>query len=152
MPMHDTPRGQPDERMPLLLAAGLQDSLMIACHDLGRLDSLLSGACDELLLRFSRALEQIQGLAGSPRESQPGSQALEAAATEVARAVTALQFQDMATQLIAHTRTQLRHCTDQLALQAFGEDEDGAPVLQAAPLRANPVTQSEIDAGSIELF
>ena len=34
----------------------------------------------------------------------------------------------------------------------MGEDEDGEAVVEAAPLRPNPVTQDEMDAGSIELF
>ena len=68
-------------------------------------------------------------------------------------AVTALQFQDMASQLIAHTNRRLRSCVDTLAQDAFGDDdEDGSCVIEAAPLRPNPVTQSEMDAGSIELF
>ena len=32
------------------------------------------------------------------------------------------------------------------------DDEDGQSAIEAPPLRPNPVTQSEMDAGSIELF
>ena len=32
------------------------------------------------------------------------------------------------------------------------DDEDGAALIEDAPLRPNPVTQDEMDAGSIELF
>jgi hypothetical protein len=67
-------------------------------------------------------------------------------------AVTALQFQDMASQLITHTNKRLRSCADQIARVAMGDDEDGAAVVEEAPLRPNPVTQDEMDAGSIELF
>jgi hypothetical protein len=67
-------------------------------------------------------------------------------------AVTALQFQDMASQLINHTNRRLRSCADQIARVAMGDDEDGAAVVEAPPLRPNPVTQDEMDAGSIELF
>jgi sulfite reductase beta subunit-like hemoprotein len=67
-------------------------------------------------------------------------------------AITALQFQDMASQLIAHTRKRLRNCADRLARDAMGDDEDGEAVVEKAPLRPNPVTQDEMDAGSIELF
>ena len=42
-------------------------------------------------------------------------------------AVTALQFQDMASQLITHTDRRLRSCADRLARDAMGDDEDGAP-------------------------
>jgi hypothetical protein len=59
----------------------------------------------------------------------------------------------MASQLIAHTRSRLQHCTDRLACAAFpGDDDEGATVISAAPPRGNPVTQSEMDAGSVELF
>ena len=34
----------------------------------------------------------------------------------------------------------------------MGDDEDGAAVTADAPLRPNPVTQDEMDAGLIELF
>ena len=43
-------------------------------------------------------------------------------------------------------------CCDRLAAEAMGDDEDGAAVVEDAPLRPNPVTQDEMDAGSIELF
>jgi hypothetical protein len=66
--------------------------------------------------------------------------------------VTALQFQDMASQLIAHTQRRLRGCADRLACDALDDDEDGDAVVEAPPLRPNPVTQDEMDAGSIELF
>jgi hypothetical protein len=59
-------------------------------------------------------------------------------------AIPALQFQDMASQLIAHTHRRLRDCADRLA----GE----AAAVEAPPLRPNPVTQDEMDTGSIELF
>ena len=69
------------------------------------------------------------------------------------KAVTALQFQDMATQLIAHTNKRLRNCADQIARDALGDDDpDGAAVVDDGPLKPNPVTQDEMDAGSVELF
>ena len=57
----------------------------------------------------------------------------------------------MASQLIAHTHKRLRNCADRLAADTF-EPDDGEAVIEAAPLRPNPVTQDEMDAGSIELF
>jgi hypothetical protein len=74
------------------------------------------------------------------------------AQVELGAAVTALQFQDMASQLIAHTGRRLRNCCDRLAAEAMGDDEDGSAVVEDAPLRPNPVTQDEMDAGSVELF
>ena len=58
----------------------------------------------------------------------------------------------MATQLIAHTQRRLRNCADRIARDAMGDDEDGAAVVEDAPMRPNPVTQDEMDAGSIDLF
>lgn len=128
--------------MPLLLAADLQDHLMAAGNDLERLQRLLAASCDTLLARFSAALAQLGtlGAAGA------------AARGELAEAVTALQFQDLASQLIGHTGQRLRNCADRIARDAFGPDADGEAVIAPAPLRPNPVTQDEMDAGSIELF
>jgi len=67
-------------------------------------------------------------------------------------AITAMQFQDMASQLVTHTSQRLRNCADRLAQDTMGDDEDGAAVIQPEPLRPNPVTQDEMDAGSVELF
>ncbi|HNG81284.1 MAG TPA: hypothetical protein PLW24_17550, partial [Burkholderiaceae bacterium] len=80
------------------------------------------------------------------------SSALHDAMQSLAGAVTALQFQDMASQLIAHTHRRLRACADQIASEAMGLDPEGEAVVEEAPLRPNPVTQDEMDAGSIELF
>jgi hypothetical protein len=62
------------------------------------------------------------------------------------------QFQDMASQLVAHTHSRLRSCADRLARDTMGDDEDGEAVVESGPLRPNPVTQDEMDAGSVELF
>jgi hypothetical protein len=70
----------------------------------------------------------------------------------MAGAITAMQFQDMASQLINHTHARLRNCADRLAAETMGDDEDGVAVVEQAPLRPNPVTQDEMDAGSVELF
>jgi hypothetical protein len=59
----------------------------------------------------------------------------------------------MAIQLIAHTQKRLRSCVDRIARDAMGEDdEDGQTIVTDDPGRPNPVTQDEMDAGSIELF
>lgn len=138
--------------MPLLMAADLQDHLMAAGNDLDRLQRLLAASCDTLLARFHGALEQL-GRAGEPGlPAEAAARGAEAARRELAEAVTALQFQDMASQLIGHTGQRLRNCADQIARDAFGPDSDGEAVVAAAPLRPNPVTQDEMDAGSVELF
>jgi hypothetical protein len=72
--------------------------------------------------------------------------------TQLGSAVTALQFQDMASQLIEHTNLRLRNCADQLADTLFVDDEEGPTIVTPAPMRPNPVTQSEMNVGSVELF
>ena len=144
----------PDGVLPTLLAADLQDHLMTASNDLDRLQRLLADATATLLQHFHGLSEQIAQL----RPQLDGGRLVDPVAFENAwrtlhGAVTALQFQDMASQLITHTDRRLRSCADLLARDAFGDDdEDGAPLTMPAPLRPNPVTQDEVDAGSIELF
>ena len=58
----------------------------------------------------------------------------------------------LACHLITHTSRRLRNCADRLARDTMGDDEDGETVAEETPLRPNPVTQDEMDAGSIELF
>ena len=139
-----------------MMAADLQDSLMVASHDLDRLQRLLSDATETLMGHFHGASQQINHLSrlaalhpGLPELPQND---LHLALGHLSGAVTTLQFQDMASQLIDHTHRRLRHCADRLAQGAMGDDDDGAAVIEAAPLRPNPVTQDEMDAGSIELF
>lgn len=146
---HDAPAGH----LPLQAAADLQDHLMVASNDLERLQRLLGDACEALLGHFYGAtgeLKQVlQRAAAAPQVDAPQ---LHAAMQHLAGAITAMQFQDMASQLVEHTTKRLRNCADRLAADTFGDDEDGGTLVEAAPLRPNPVTQDEMDAGSIELF
>jgi hypothetical protein len=101
---------------------------------------------------FYGATEQIQALRDAPDATDAGAtDAFQGLMQHLGGAVTALQFQDMASQLIHHTNRRLRSCADQIARAAMG-DEDGPAVVDEPPLRPNPVTQDEMDAGSIELF
>ncbi|MGA0611522.1 hypothetical protein [Caldimonas sp. KR1-144] len=140
--MTASPLQAADTAPALLLAADLQDHLMAANNDLDRLQRLLSDTCDALLASFHGALSAVP------------AQGCEALRGELHRAVTALQFQDMASQLIHHTQQRLRSCADQVAREAFSDDDEGDESAYVAPppLRPNPVTQDEMDAGSIELF
>ena len=140
--------GSPQQRM---FVAGLQDHLMLASTDLERLHGLLNDASEQLMTHFSSAsthLGRFTGEAGSMLAEAPGLSELR---HHLAGAVTALQFQDMASQLILHTRKRIGVVADALVVEATDGDE-----LEAVPvpteLRDNPVTQSEMDAGSIELF
>lgn len=139
------------EAMPALMAADLQDHLMTASHDLDRLQRLLGGTCDTLMASFAGAHRLLDVLA-EPSLPPAAVSAAQEARRQLAEAVVALQFQDMASQLITHTHQRLRNCADQIARDAFGPDPEGEAVIAAAPLRPNPVTQDEMDAGSIELF
>ncbi|MDE2369956.1 MAG: hypothetical protein KGN16_13385 [Burkholderiales bacterium] len=126
--------------LPLVAAADLQDDLMVASNDLERLQRLLDDASQSLMGHFTMATGHME--AGALHEAR----------RTIGGAITALQFQDMATQLIAHTTKRLRNCVDRIARDTMGDDEDGAALVEEAPLRPNPVTQDEMDAGSIELF
>lgn len=139
----DAPGAAPFISMPMLAAADLQDHLMTATNDLDRLQTLLNDACGTLMQIFSGATDELRGLDRATRER---------AMNYFGNAVTALQFQDMASQLIAHTHSRLRNCVDRLARDAIVDDEDGIAVVEEMPLRPNPVTQSEMEAGSVELF
>jgi hypothetical protein len=131
----------PVSGMPLLAAADLQDHLMVASNDLERLQRLLDDASQSLMVHFTEATDLLE--TGSLREAR----------LTIGGAITALQFQDMASQLITHTTRRLRNCADRIARDTMGDDdEDGQAVVEEAPLRPNPVTQDEMDAGSIELF
>lgn len=140
--------------LPLLAAADLQDHLMVASNDLERLQRLLDDASETLSGHFYGASNQINDYlraAASLPDVDHG--AVHGAMQNLAGAITALQFHDMAIQLIAHTQKRLRSCVDRIARDAMGEDdEDGQTIVTDDPGRPNPVTQDEMDAGSIELF
>lgn len=127
------------------VAAELQDHLLTATNDLERLQRLLSDASDSLLSHFHGA----HGLADSLLASHAGAAEMR---HFLSQAIVALQFHDMATQLINHTNHRLNVCASRLANEALADDDDGDAVVEPEPLRANPVTQDEVDAGSIELF
>lgn len=130
-----------------LEATELQDHLLTTFNDLERLQRLLDGMCDSLLLNFSRVNDRLDALGRTADTTE-----LNAIRQELAGAITGLQFQDMGTQLITHTLKRLRNCADRLAVGALGDDEDGMGLVEDAPTRPNPVTQDEMDAGSVELF
>ena len=139
--------------MPLMAAADLQDHLMVASNDLERLQRLLDDASQALMNHFTGATEHLEAalreLEGASH-ARPGT--IREARQTLGGAITALQFQDMASQLIAHTTRRLRNCADRLASEVFEGDEEGQAVVEELPLRPNPVTQDEMDAGSVDLF
>ena len=150
--LHPAPMQQ-DGVMPLMLAADLQDHLMVAGNDLERLQRLLDDAGQALMVHFYGASSHLKRVAENENmHQQVVETGLKQAMDHMAGAITAMQFQDMATQLIAHTSKRLRNCVDRIARDSMGDDEDGVGVVDDTPLRPNPVTQDEVDAGSIQLF
>ena len=146
---------QPDSKspdatlaLPPLVATDLQDHLMVANNDLERLQRLLTDACDSLMAHYHGADQALKRLSQTAAEAGEARIALQ----HMSSAITALQFQDLAFQLVDHTQRRLRSCADRLAYDTMADDEFGAALVTAAPLRPNPVTQDEMDAGSIELF
>ena len=139
----------PSARLPLVVAADLQDHLLTVASDLERLQTLLDDSHHTLQAGFFGALQLLQELRDTGQlDDAPVVRVRE----HLGCAVKALQYQDMASQLIAHTSRRLHHCADRLARDTFAGDEDGDAVVEDAPLRPNPVTQSEMDTGFIELF
>lgn len=147
--MDESPAEMEAGFLPLQAVAELQDHLMTATNDLERLQTLLSDACVVLFAGFQGASEQVHKLCAKTNE---GEEEATRAIQFLGTAVTALQFQDMASQLIEHTNKRLRSCAYTLAKEAFGDDDEGAAVVELPPMRPNPVTQAEMDVGSIELF
>jgi len=139
--------GSPMVQLPVMAVAEVQDSILVVMNDLHRLQGLLDHAAENLLDRFSSASRSLAGF-GAAENAEIGQvqESLQCAVTE-------LQFHDMATQLIGHTSRILQSCAYRLAAEAMGreEDEEG-DIVEEMPERPNPVTQSEMDAGSIDLF
>lgn len=150
MPIADDAKRSRAGSLTLLGAVELQDHLNMVGHDLGRLQRLLEDACDALRASFHGAHSKLGTVAqGDAPTAEP---AIADALQDLGNAVVALQFQDMASQLIEHSQRRLRSCADRLAQDAMPDDDDGPGVVEEAPLHPNPVTQDEMDAGSVELF
>ncbi len=130
-----------------MLVAEVQDALLVVVHDLARLDGLLAHTMENLMERFTTASATLND------PSTVDAEALETVRATLRAAVTELQFQDMASQLINHTAKILQGCAYRLAAESMGqEDGEAVPFGAEVPERPNPVTQDEMDAGSIELF
>lgn len=142
-----TSPGSPSVQMPVMLVAEVQDSLLVVVHDLNRLDNLLAHTMENLMERFTAASANLAD------PSLVDSTQLDIVRSTLRAAVTELQFQDMASQLINHTSKILQGCAYRLASESMGsEDGEAVPFVDEVPERPNPVTQDEMDAGSIELF
>lgn len=142
-----TRANDPAVQLPVMLVAEVQDSLLVVVNDLARLDGLLAHTMENLMERFTSASANLADPA------LVDSQAIKGARDSLRAAVTELQFQDLASQLIVHTSKILQGCAYRLASESMGhEDGEAVPFVDEVPERPNPVTQDEMDAGSIELF
>jgi hypothetical protein len=107
--------------------------------DLERLKSLINDAGERLLVSFNQVAAVLPSLAATYGQRAQVTDAVDAA-------VTALQFQDMATQLTEHAQRRLSVLEEQLrSLSA-----EAARGLQR--VQSHPVRQVEMKAGSIDLF
>jgi hypothetical protein len=131
----DARRPEPDLSKPERVDLRLQ--LIAAADDLERLQALLRDACDSLLLRFSDVADGVRDLCDG--EDVGGH--VRSLQAEPSRALVTLQCQDLAQQLIAHTRGHLQRCADDLHFTMPG-----------ALRQAGPVTQLATRAGSVDLF
>jgi hypothetical protein len=146
--MQESEVGPQDDQPPPLVvpvlgpldAVELADQLLTARTDLERLHALLDDAAGDLMVAFLAAERLLARL----DDTAPAS-ALEAR-VEVRRALTAMQFPDMAAQILSHVNGRIQAVTDRLG--AFGGDEPSIPLVE----RPCPVAQREMDAGSVELF
>jgi hypothetical protein len=147
MQENQTMPSAPAVQLPVMMVAEVQDSLLVVVHDLSRLDGLLAHTMNNLMDRFTSASANLADpvLASSNQ--------LDAVRDALRAAITELQFQDMASQLIVHTSKILQGCAYRLASESMGlEDGEAIPFVEEVPERPNPVTQDEMEAGSIELF
>jgi hypothetical protein len=132
--------GNPPETRQDSAGQGAARECAAIAADLERLKALIAEAGDKLLVSFNEVSEVLPRLAASGTEQQR-------IAGAVAGAVTALQFQDMATQLTQHAQTRLNALQDCLKSLAA----DAADPL-FADTRMQPVRQVGMGAGSIDLF
>jgi hypothetical protein len=107
--------------------------------DLERLKSLINDAGDRLLISFNQVAAVLPALASTEAQR---SQVIEA----VHAAVTALQFQDMATQLTGHAQRRLSVLEERLRTLS------GRAARSVQMVHPHPVRQAEMSAGSIDLF
>jgi hypothetical protein len=140
--MGDEHVSEPLGAVPVRLAADMQDELLTAGTELDRLQGLLSDAVDQLNARFTQALSEQARLPHSPHN--------DAVSEQLRGALIALQFEDMASQIISHSRRRLASVADCLGNLVMGEPETDCDVQWVS--RACPVAQRAVDAGSVELF
>jgi len=122
-----------------LAQRGADQECQAIAADLERLKALITDAGDRVLGSFNAVVALTPQLTcGAEQRRQLGA--------AVADAVTALQFQDMAVQLISHAQRRLAVLHD--VVGRLSDERD--PLL--ATTRLQPVKQAGMGAGSIDLF
>jgi hypothetical protein len=107
--------------------------------DLGRLKRLIDDAGERLTFSFGQVARILPTLQFDEAQRAQVDEA-------VRRAVTALQFQDIAIQLANHAQRRLTALEERLRSLS----DEAAQGLQL--VQANPVRQAEMSAGSVDLF
>jgi len=107
--------------------------------DLERLKTIVNDAAGRLLGSFN----EFASLEENTNRNREERQRIE---TAIGSAVTALQFQDVATQLTHHAQRRLAAL--EACLRALYEDRASGALLE----RSQPVRQAEMNSGSVDLF
>ncbi len=128
------------------LVAELQDQLLTAATDLDRLGGLLDHAAERLMGSFLSARDRL----AAPDPGSASADSLAGLRRDLDEAITAMQFPDMAGQVITHAVRRIQGVADALAAEVGEPGEDAAPPVLIQ--RSCPVAQREMDAGSVELF
>jgi hypothetical protein len=138
-------KGGDGGELPTGAARLVHSQIVAAAADLERLLQLLDQAGGDLMARFAAFDRLAAGIA----ERAAGTAIADEAVVlrgELLGATTALQFQDMSTQLVNHALGELRTLAHRLGDDARIGGHD------APAVRRGPVSQAGIDAGSIDLF
>ncbi len=120
--------------------------IVAAVADLERLLQLLEQAGGDLMDHFSE-FDLLVGEISRKAAGTAVARQAEALRARLLGATTAMQFQDMSTQLVEHALSELRILAHRLGDDTRLEERPEAP-----GTRRSPVSQSGIGAGSIDLF
>lgn len=147
---------------PAEFAPELSGLLTAAGGELQQLRALLADAVEKLLATFGslqQLAEEQRRIASGPGASAAAGELAAQVDRDIRAAVTALQFQDMATQLLDHTARRIAVADAVIwSLVASGAEPASPDPLYAAlealadAGKASPVCQREIVSGTVELF
>jgi hypothetical protein len=121
---------------------------MAMAEDMRRLGTLLDSASEALLHNFVQTAKSLDQGLSCVEVGSCVAEKLREARTHIDAAITALQFGDMASQLLGHTVNRLRLVSGLGRAYAQGQSAQ----TEGGGMRPNPVTQKEMDVGSVDLF